>query len=153
MHTFLVVLHVLTAVIFVGPAMLLPLLGERALRERDGDRVHQAGRRCMLFNALTLIAALFGAVATVTSDRYSFGDAWLVIASTLYVIAVVNGAAVIPGVLARIGKELQDAHGALDSALDSELLEQHRGRLLALAGLNLVFYTLVIVLMAWRPGA
>lgn len=149
MHTLLVVLHVLAAVIFVGPAMLLPWLGERALRERDGDRVHQIGRRCMLFNALTLIAALFGAVATVTSDRYSFGDAWLVIASTLYVVAVVNGAAVIPGVLARIGKELLDAHGALDG----EVLERHRGRLVALAGLNLVFYTAVIVLMAWRPGA
>jgi uncharacterized membrane protein len=145
----LVVLHVLTAVICVGPAMLLPWLGERALRERDGDRVHQIGRRCMLFNALTLIAALFGALSTVTSDRYSFADAWLVIASTLYVVAVVNGTAVIPGALARIGRELQDAHGALEG----ELLERYRGRLLALGGLNVVFYTAVTVLMAWRPGA
>ncbi|RRR97491.1 DUF2269 family protein [Glycomyces terrestris] len=149
MHTLLVVLHVLAVVICVGPAMLLPWLGERALRERDGDRVHRAGRRTMLFNALTLAAALFGALATVTSDRYSFADAWLVIAATLYAVAVVNGAAVVPGVLARAGKELQDGHGVMDG----ELLEQHRGRLLALAGLNLVFYTAVVVLMAWRPGA
>jgi uncharacterized membrane protein len=149
MHTFLAVLHVLAVVVTVGPAMLLPWLGERALRERDGDRVHQAGRRCMAFNALTLVAALFGVLATVTSDRYSFADAWLIVASTLYAVAVVDGAALIPGVLARIGKELQDAHGVLDG----ELLEQHRGRLLALSGLNLVFYAVVVVLMAWRPGA
>ncbi|GAA2292976.1 hypothetical protein GCM10009853_056130 [Glycomyces scopariae] len=149
MHTLLVILHVLTVVICVGPAMLLPWLGERALRERDGDRVHTAGRRTMLFNALTLVAALFGVLATTTSDRYSFADAWLIIAATLYVVAVVNGAAVVPAVLARIGKELQDAHGVMDG----ELLEQHRGRLLALSGLNLVFYTAVVVLMAWRPGA
>ncbi len=149
MHTLVVVLHVLAVVISVGPAVFLPWLGERALRERDGDRVHQIGRRCMLFNALTLVAALFGVLATVTSDRYSFGDAWLVVASTLYVVAVVNGAAVIPGVLARIGKELQDAHGVMDS----EPLERHRGRLLVLSGLNLVFYAAVVVLMAWRPGA
>ena len=149
MHTFLAVLHVLAVVVTVGPAMLLPWLGERALRERDGDGVHQAGRRCMAFNALTLVAALFGVLATVTSDRYSFADAWLIVASTLYAVAVVNGAALIPGVLARIGKELQDAHGVLDG----ELLEQHRGRLLALSGLNLVFYAVVVVLMAWRPGA
>lgn len=145
----LVILHVLAVVVCVGPAMLVPWLGERALRERDGDRVHQAGRRTMAFNALTLAAALFGVLATVTSDRYSFADAWVIIASTLYVVAVVNGAAVIPGVLARIGKELQDDHGTMDG----EVLEQHRGRLLALAGLNLVFYTAVVILMVWRPGA
>jgi uncharacterized membrane protein len=149
MHTLLSILHVLSVVITVGPAMLLPWLGERALRDRDGDRVHQAGRRCMAFNALTVLAALFGALTTVTSDRHSFADAWVIIACTLYVVAVVNGAAVIPGLLARIGKELQDAHGVMDG----EVLEQYRGRLLALATLNLVVYVLVVVLMAWRPGS
>lgn len=149
MHTLLSILHVLAVVIAVGPAMLLPWLGERALRDRDGDRVHQAGRRCMAFNALTVVAAIFGALTTVTSDRYSFADAWLIVASTLYVVAAVNGVAVIPGVLARMGKELQDAHGVMDG----ETLEQHRGRLLALATLNLVLYLLVVILMAWRPGA
>ena len=149
MHTLLSVLHVLLAVVFVGPAMLMPWLGERALRERDGDRVHRAGRRCMAFNALTLVAALLGVLTMMTSERYSFADPWVIIASTLYVVAVVNGAAVIPGVLARIGKELLDTHGTMDG----ELLEQHRGRLLALSGLNLVFYGVVVILMAWRPGA
>ncbi len=149
MHTLLAILHVLLVVISVGPAMFMPWLGERALRERDGDRVHQAGRRCMAFNALTLAAALFGVLTTVTSDRYSFADPWIIIASTLYAVAVANGAAVIPSVLARIGKDLQDAHGVMDG----ELLEQHRGRLLALAGLNVVFYTVVVILMTWRPGA
>jgi len=149
MHTLLSVLHVLLAVVFVGPAMLMPWLGERALRERDGDRVHRAGRRCMAFNALTLVAALLGVLTMMTSERYSFADPWVVIASTLYAVAVVNGAAVIPGVLARIGKELLDAHGTMDG----ELLERHRGRLLALSGLNLVFYGVVVILMAWRPGA
>jgi len=148
MHTLLSILHVLLVAITVGPAMFLPWLGERALRERDGDRVHLAGRRCMAFNALTLVAALFGVLTTVTSDRYSFADAWLIIASTLYVVAVVNGAAVIPGVLARVGKELQDAHGVMDG----ELLERRRGRLLALSGLNLVLYPAVVILMTWRPG-
>jgi uncharacterized membrane protein len=149
MHTLLSVLHVLLAVVFVGPAMLMPWLGERALQEREGDRVHRAGRRCMAFNALTLVAALLGVLTMMTSERYSFADPWVVIASTLYVVAVVNGAAVIPGVLARIGKELLDAHGTMDG----EMLERHRGRLLALSGLNLVFYGVVVVLMAWRPGA
>jgi uncharacterized membrane protein len=147
-HTLLSILHVLSVVITVGPAMFMPWLGERALRDRDGDRVHQAGRRCMAFNALTAVAALFGALTTVTSDRYSFADPWLIIAATLYVIAVANGAAVIPSLLARIGKDLQDTHGVMDG----EALEQHRGRLLALATSNLVLYVLVVVLMAWRPG-
>ncbi|MCC3765740.1 DUF2269 family protein [Glycomyces sp. TRM65418] len=148
MHTLLSILHVLTAVIVVGPAMLLPWLGERALRERDGDRVHRAGRRCMAFNALTVVAALFGALTTVTGERYSFADPWLIVAGTLYVVAVVNGAAVIPGTLARIGKELQDGHGIMDG----ESLEQHRARLLTLATLNFVLYLLIVILMAWRPG-
>lgn len=147
MHTLLVILHVMSVVVLVGPAMLSPWLGERALRARDGDAVHAAGRRVMAFNALTLLAAVFGALVVSTADEYSFGDPWLIIASTLYVIALVNGAAVIPGVLARIGKDLQDR----DGVLDGEVLEQHRGRLLALAGLNLVFYGAVIVLMVWRP--
>jgi uncharacterized membrane protein len=147
MHTLLVIAHVLSVVVFVGPAMLVPWLGERALRARDGDAVHAAGRRAMAFNALTLLAAVFGALVVASSAAYGFADPWLVIATTLYVIAVANGAAVIPGVLARIGKDLQDSEGVLDG----ETLEQHRGRLLALAGLNLVFYGAVIVLMVWRP--
>ena len=148
MDTLLSILHVSVVVLTVGPAALAPWLGERALRDRDGGLVHRAGRRCMAFNALTLVAALFGALTTVASDRYSFADPWLIVAATLYVVAVVNGTALIPSALARIGKELQDAHGVMDG----EQLDQHRGRLLALAGLNVVFYVAVVVLMAWRPG-
>lgn len=147
MHTLLVVLHVLSVVVLVGPAMLAPWLGERALRARDGDAVHAAGRRAMALNALTLLAAVFGALVVSTSGEYSFGDPWLIIASTLYVIAVVNGVAVIPGALARIGKDLQDSEGVLDG----EALERHHGRLRVLSGLNLLFYGAVIVLMVWRP--
>ncbi|HLU30030.1 MAG TPA: DUF2269 family protein [Glycomyces sp.] len=147
MHTLLVILHVGVVVAVVGPAMLTPWLGERALRARDGDAVHAAGRRVMAFNAMTLLAALFGALVVTTGGEYSFSDPWLIISSTLYVIALVNGTAVVPGVLARIGKDLQDS----DGVLDGEVLEQHRGRLLALAGLNLVFYGAVVVLMVWRP--
>ncbi|THV41981.1 DUF2269 family protein [Glycomyces buryatensis] len=147
MYTLLSVLHVLLVAIVIGPAMLLPWLGEKALRRRDGDAVHQAGRWCMAFNALTLVGALFGALATATSEDYSFADPWLIISTTLYVVAVVNGTAVIPGVLARIGKDLQDSGGQIGA----EVFEQHRGRLLALSGLNLVFYSIVIILMVWRP--
>ncbi|WP_199034620.1 DUF2269 family protein [Glycomyces salinus] len=147
MHTLVMIVHVLLVVILVGPAMLLPWVGERALRAGDGEAVHAAGRRTMAFNALVAVAGGFGVLATVTSDEYSFSDPWLIIATTLYVIALGNGALVIPAVLARIGKDLQDAQGRLDG----ETLEQHRGRLLALAGLNLVFYTAVIILMVWRP--
>lgn len=147
MHTLLVIFHVLSVVILVGPAMVAPWLGERALRARDGDAVHAAGRRTMAFNTLTLIAALFGALVMSTGDAYSFTDPWIIIAGTLYVIALLNGAVVVPVVLARIGKDLQDSEGVLGG----EVLEQHRGRLLALAGLNLVFYSAVVILMTWRP--
>ncbi|GAB3219143.1 hypothetical protein GCM10027447_01290 [Glycomyces halotolerans] len=147
MYTLLLVLHVLVVVLVVGPAMLSPWLGERALRRRDGEGVHAAGRRTMAFNALTLLAAVFGVLVAASSDEHSFTDPWLIIAATLYVIAVVNGTAVIPGVMARIGKDLLDAEGMIDG----EALEQHRGRLLALAGLNLVFYSAVVVLMVWNP--
>ena len=147
MYTLVLILHVLLVVVLVGPAMLLPVAGERALRERDGDAVHAVGRRTMAFNALTVVAAGFGVLATAASDEHSFSAPWLVIATTLYVIALGNGGVVIPATLARIGKDLQDAQGAIDG----EALEQHRGRLLALAGLNLVFYAAVVILMVWRP--
>lgn len=147
MHTLVLIVHVLLVVVLVGPAMLLPWTGERALRARDAEAVLSAGRRTMAFSALTALAAGFGVLATVTSDEYSFSDPWLIIAATLYVIALGNGAFVIPATLARIGKDLQDTGGSIDG----ETLEQHRGRLLALAGLNLVFYTAVIILMVWRP--
>jgi uncharacterized membrane protein len=147
MYTLLVVVHVLVAVAVVGPAVLSPWLGERAIRRRDGDAVHSAGRTVMAFNALTLVAALFGALAVLSGDEHSFADAWLIIAATLYVIAVVIGVALIPATLARTGKELQDT----DGGFDTEQLEQHRGRLLALMGLNAVFYGAITVLMVWRP--
>ena len=92
-------LHVLAAVFLIGPMAITPMMGMRAIRRHDARGVHEAARTTTLYTLLSLIVAALGfVVVSVGSKKWAFGDAWIVISITLYIIAVVLAVAVVsPG--------------------------------------------------------
>lgn len=99
MTKFVLTLHVIAAVFLIGPMAIAPMMGMRAIRRHDARGVHEAARTTTLYTLLSLVVAGLGFVLiAVGSDKWSYGDAWIVISSTLYVIALLLGIGVVaPG--------------------------------------------------------
>jgi hypothetical protein len=87
-YKFLVTLHVLSAVLLIGPFALAPFLGNRAIRRHGADDTRDAARFMARFAVGSLIVALLGIGALSTSQKYSFRTPWVIISLTLYVIAM-----------------------------------------------------------------
>jgi uncharacterized membrane protein len=87
-YKFLVTLHVLAAVLLIGPFALAPFLGNRAIRRHDADDTRDAARFLARFAMGSLIVAVLGIGALSLSGRYSFRTPWVIISLTLYVIAM-----------------------------------------------------------------
>lgn len=162
MYRLVVTLHVLFAVLLTGPAAFVPFMAVTGLVARDPERIRRAGKRTFQFGLLTLLIAGSGLLALGRSDTYRFGTPWVTIAATVYVIAVLLDVLVLPGVLSRAAKHVEEATAASPEVPDtpndpervavaSALVDQQRGRLLALAGLTVALYAVAAVMMAFKP--
>ncbi len=99
MFTLLKTLHVLFAVLLVGPLTMIPMTALRSIRRRDGAAVAGAARQTMIYGLGSLLVFVLGfGIVGVKSERFSMGDPWITISMTLYVIALVLVLAlVLPG--------------------------------------------------------
>ncbi len=88
MFKFLVTLHVLAAVLLIGPFTLAAFWGYRAIRRRDADDTRDAARFMARFGLGSLLVALLGFAALGTTKRYTFHSPWVIISVTLYVVAM-----------------------------------------------------------------
>ncbi|GAA5195215.1 hypothetical protein GCM10023322_61460 [Rugosimonospora acidiphila] len=88
MYKLIVTLHVLAAVLLIGPFTLAAFLGYRAIRRHDADNTRWAGRILARFGLGSLLVALLGVGALSSSDRYTFRTPWVIISLTLYVITM-----------------------------------------------------------------
>lgn len=88
MYTFVLTLHVLAAVLIIGPFALAAFSGHRAIRRDDADDTRDAARFMARFGAGSLLVALLGVGALAGSDRYTFRTPWVIISLTLYVVAM-----------------------------------------------------------------
>jgi hypothetical protein len=87
-YKFLVTLHVLTAVLLIGPFALAPFLGNRAIRRHDADDTRDAATFLARFAMGSVIVAVLGLGALSLSGKYSFRTPWVIISLTLYVVAM-----------------------------------------------------------------
>lgn len=88
MGTLVQTLHVLAAVLVVGPLAFAPALGRRCIRQRDARGVRAVARRMSWFGAGSVAVAGLGALTVLASEAYDFADPWIVIALTLYAIVL-----------------------------------------------------------------
>jgi uncharacterized membrane protein len=172
-YELLLTLHVVAAVLLVGPFVLAAFWANWAIRRRDAEAVRLAGRFMAWASAGTLLVAVLGAAALSRSSRFSFGTPWVLISSTLYIVTlgVATGYAV-PAVrhAAQLvqrsvlvgagddsgagGAEPDLATGVADPAVDpvvKERLDNVAGRVAGAGMLVLILIVVIVVLMVTRP--
>lgn len=86
MYTFLVTLHVLAAVLVVGPLVFAAVSGYRAVKAHEPAAARAAAATLARAGAGSVLVALLGIGAVFASDRVTFRTPWVVISLTLYVI-------------------------------------------------------------------
>lgn len=88
MSTFVNTLHVLAAVLLIGPLVVAPFVGHRAVRRHSEDGVRAAANQLLWFGAGSVLVAGLGVGAVFAGDEWTMSTPWVLVASTLYVVAL-----------------------------------------------------------------
>lgn len=171
-YKFIVTLHVLSAVLIIGPFALAAFDGYRAIQRHDANGTREAAGWMARFGIGSLLVAVLGAGAVFSSDRVTFRTPWIIISLTLYLVlmAVATGYTVPAlrkaakilddGVLARpvvTGTDSDEqAPPPSISTTATELVTKERldavaGRIAGSGGLVLLVIVVITVLMVTRP--
>ncbi|MGX7670828.1 DUF2269 family protein [Plantactinospora sp. DSM 117369] len=150
MTKFLLSVHVLAAIIAIGPvtvaASMFPAAARRALAESGTDRdlavLRSLHRICRVYAAVGIVVPVFG-LATASSLGV-LGDAWLI---TSIVLTIAAAGVLVLLVLPRQARILTQAPAS--SGVD----ERGPARLAMYTGMFNVLWAVVTVLMIVRPGS
>jgi uncharacterized membrane protein len=160
-YKFLLTLHVLSAVVLIGPFVLVAFMGNRAIRVHDAEDIHRAARYLARFAIGSTIVALLGAATLGLSDKYTFRTPWVIISLTLWLIAMgVATGYTVPamrraahlveqGVIPPAG-ETDVAATATELGI-KERLDNIAGRVVGSAALVLATMVIITILMVVRP--
>lgn len=150
MTKFLLSVHVLAAILAIGPvavaASMFPAHVRRALADgagRDLTSLRVLHRICRVYAVLGIAVPVFG-FATASSLGV-LGDTWLIVSIALTAIAA--------GVLALLVLPRQEAALAGLGAADAEPDPRAASRLAVHAGVFNLLWAVVTVLMIVRPGS
>jgi uncharacterized membrane protein len=178
-HTFLKTLHVIAAVFLIGPLVIIPMSGLRAIRIGDLGMVRSAARQTTLYGLLSLLVFALGAAVVPTEpEHYNFGTPWVTISMTLFIVAVVLILGVTAPALSKAASLLEsrataetrattaatpaadpgpgvDAPGERATGPTAPLtepqLDSARGRVVASAGVASLLLVVVTALMVIKP--
>jgi uncharacterized membrane protein len=175
MHTFMVLLHVVAAVFLIGPLVVAPMFGLRALRIGNPEGLRDSARQTTLYGLLSLIVFAFGTLAVATEKKdYTFGTIWVNVSMTLYILALVVVLLVLAPALNKASKlvsapstvQIDPVTGELPapepgpvapvplSAQEPEVkgkLDALRGRIAASSGIVSVLLLVTTALMVLKP--
>jgi uncharacterized membrane protein len=170
--TFLETLHVIAAVFLIGPLVLVPMSGLRAIRTGDLGAVRTAGRQTTLYGLLSiLVFALGAAVVPFGEERYDFATPWVTIAMTLFIVVLGLVLGVTSPALSKAASLLESrtddkvatATGATPAQAESApatgdpapltnpQLDAARGRVAASSGVASLLLIAITVLMVVKP--
>lgn len=172
MYKFVVTLHVLAAVLVIGPLVLAGLAGYRAVRRHDTVATRSAASMLARANIGTVVVALLGFWAVSASDRVDFRTPWVVISITLWIIMGGVASALATPALRRAARLLEEGVPARPvaaepegeegtppaqySATATELVAKERldhlaGRIAASGGLVTLAAIAIVVFMVVKP--
>lgn len=141
--------HVTAAILWVGGATLLHIIGERAVASDDPARVqsllsdseHLAKR---FFMPASIIVLVFGIITTINGD-IGFEEPWIVGGIAGIVISIVVGAGMIGPTSARLAQRMPA------SGLDDEI-RAGLNKIRTLSRIDLLVLFAVVFLMVTKPG-
>jgi uncharacterized membrane protein len=157
--TFLKALHVLSAVMLVGPLMSAPFIGRRAIQRRSADGVRMAAAQTRAYGFGTILTALLGVLTLLGSNgRYSFRTPWVIISITLYVVALLLVFFYAVPALHKAARMVEEGvveTSASTASSDDLLLKEHldaiTGRVAGAGFLVLAVFAVITLLMVIRP--
>ena len=145
-YALVLALHLLTVVFLVGPAALAAVTSGRHLREGRADALRVAARTTRTCTQGTLLAVLLGTGLVglgAVGDQWEFGQVWVSASYVLWLAAVVlQLVVVVPA--------QEQAAALVEAGGDAGRLA---GRLGTAAGLAMLCWAAIVVLMVVKPGA
>ena len=139
-------LHLLTVAFLVGPAAVAAVTSSRHVRAGRAEALRDASRTTRLYTLATVATVVLGSAMVGlgdVGDQWSMGDPWISASYALWFVAVALTLALVVPAQAKAADALeagQDAGG-------------HAGRIAAGAGLAMLAWAAIVVLMVVKPGA
>lgn len=149
-YRWLVFLHVGSAVVWVGGAVMLTMLGLRISRAGTAQQLAEFGKQVEWFGLhyfmpLSVVTLAFG-IAMATDDRWSFDMLWIRLGMLGYLVTFLTGAGFLGPQSGKLAK-LVEAHGVEAPESQAKLRQ-----LLMVARLDSVVLLLIVANMALKPG-
>jgi uncharacterized membrane protein len=147
-HNFLLSLHLIAAVFFIGPVAAAGPAIARATRAGDVGAVESSARMMRIYGYGSLLVALFGLGLVQKKWHAEFGDTWVWLSLVLFMVAL----GVIVGVALPALEQLVAAlrGGSADS---SDRVKAALGKVMGASSVASVAYVVIIVLMVTKPGS
>lgn len=150
MYELLLYVHILSAVIWVGGAVVVQALAIRVNRSDDPQDLPRLGGHVLALGnfifvpaaALLLISGL-----VMTAQAWEFSQGWIVAALLLWLVSAVAGAVYIAP-RAKRAVRLFESEGPTSRAALGLIR-----RIFLVSRLELVSFAIVIALMVYKPGA
>jgi uncharacterized membrane protein len=148
MYEYLLFVHVLMAIVWVGGAVTMQVMAVMIQKANDPARMaqfaHQAeviGMR--LFAPASLLILIVGIFMVL--DAWSFGDLWILMGLGGFTYSFINGAFFIGPLSGKTGKMIEE-RGAADAEVQSNL-----GKLFLMSRIELVILIVVVFAMTVKP--
>jgi hypothetical protein len=139
-------LHLLTVAFVVGPAAVAGVTSARHARAGRAEALRHASRTTRGYTLATLLTVLLGTALVGLGDvgsQWELGQLWVSASYALWLVAVVLTLGLVVPSQAKAAKAIEDGRDGGAFA----------GRIAAGAGLAVLAWTAIIVLMVVKPGA
>jgi uncharacterized membrane protein len=139
-------LHLLTVAFLVGPAAVAAVTSPRHVRAGRSEALRDARRSTRLYTLATVATVVLGSAMVGLGDigeQWSMGDLWISASYAFWFVAVVVTLALVVPAQAKAADAMeagQDAAG-------------YTGRIATGAGLAMLSWAAIVVLMVFKPGA
>lgn len=150
LYEWLVLVHMVMAVVWVGGGVTLNILAIRTQRSNDADRLVALGRDVewlgtRVFMPASIVLLIVG-IWAASEGNWEFSQAWISIGFAGYAISFLAGILFFGPESGRIAKLVQ-AEGAASPTVQARL-----GRLLTFTRIETVILLVVIWAMVAKPG-
>ena len=138
-------LHLITVVFVIGPIAVATPLSARAARDGRVDALRDHARTTRAYAIGSLVVVLLGSAMIGlgdVGDQWSFSQGWVSASYALWLLAVVL-------LLAVVVPAQSSAADAIAAGGDGR---SHAGRISAGGGVAALAFTVIIVLMVFKPG-
>lgn len=149
MFEIMTVLHLLTAVLVIGPLVHAVTTSGRALRQRDAAAATAAARMTRIYALASIIVVVFGFGLASAKSPYtgaavaSFAETWIWLSVVLWLVGAALALVVTAPALTQAAGRIADG-AALDSA---------KGKVVGSGIAVAVIFVVIIVLMVYQPGS